>query len=268
MRTADVISGEWICLSLLPLTMIRLVLLSIALLATYPLAFGQADTTFVDKEGRTFSGLWPEGKGMLFSEKYGLTIGDFAEGVPNGHCIRFKPNGGIYDGEMSEGKCFGNGHYFAPNGTITTGDWYDGYATGRDTVYYSTGTIYVGTQLRGRRHGEGMNIHYTAAKDQRTARVYLFSEGWFKDGEFSDGIRTYVSQGRSNTWIITFSVKDVHNWQSRFTNRYAEEADQYYSQQELARMYAELILHKPSFNPPDLTAFQRDFLSKHCKYSR
>ena len=68
----------------------KLFILSLMLLTSVTLFARQRDTVIVG-DGYHYVGKWPEGKGVLYSTKAGLVMGEFVKAVPQGECVGYWP---------------------------------------------------------------------------------------------------------------------------------------------------------------------------------
>lgn len=127
----------------------RFFILSLALLMSMSLSARQRDTVIVG-DGFHYVGTWPEGKGVLYSKKDGLVMGNFSKGRPQGECVCYRPNGELYWGEYTKGKASGYGRLYRDNGIVFTGDFKNGKYHGTDTLFRKDGTVYVGEFKKGK----------------------------------------------------------------------------------------------------------------------
>ena len=101
------------------------------------------DTVLVNDLG-TYKGEYPVGKGVLFSDTWGVIKGEFKDGLPHGRCVLHDYRPFRYVGQFSEGHITGYGQFFYDNGQVETGWYENGRASGVDTVYYRDGRVYIG----------------------------------------------------------------------------------------------------------------------------
>ena len=101
------------------------------------------DTVLVNDLG-TYKGEYPVGKGVLFSDTWGVIKGKFKDGLPHGRCVLHDYRPFRYVGQFSEGHITGYGQFFYDNGQVETGWYENGRASGVDTVYYRDGRVYIG----------------------------------------------------------------------------------------------------------------------------
>ena len=101
------------------------------------------DTVLVNDLG-TYKGEYPVGKGVLFSDTWGVIKGEFKDGLPHGRCVMHDYRPFRYVGQFSEGHITGYGQFFYDNGQVETGWYENGRASGVDTVYYRDGRVYIG----------------------------------------------------------------------------------------------------------------------------
>lgn len=127
----------------------RLFILSLALLMPMALFARQRDTVIVG-DGFHYVGKWPEGKGVLYSKKSGLVMGDFVKMKPQGEGVCYRPNGELYWGQYKKGKATGHGRLFRENGIVLTGDFKDGKYHGIDTLFRKDGSVYIGEFKKGK----------------------------------------------------------------------------------------------------------------------
>lgn len=107
--------------------------------------------TVIAGDGFRYEGKWPQGEGVLYSDKNGLIIGSFKGVVPDGKCINFKPNGDRYWGDFKNGKRTGHACEFKKKSPIvTTGDFVNGKKHGRDTIYRKDGSVIIGKYEKGK----------------------------------------------------------------------------------------------------------------------
>lgn len=221
------------------------------------------DTTVVFEGGDRYVGEWPSGKGTLYSEDKGMIVGEFEEGIPEGHCIHYKTNGSIYEGEMSDGQAFGKGRYWTLAGNVITGDFFNGTATGTDTLYYHSGAIYVGCMLNKKPHGEGMSLNrsrlkYKSLLQTTDSECYHFRVGCYNNGRLEEGA----------LYMVTFPSNKV-------VRAGCISYDTYYGRNPLPadvvpydvdQLYINLIQKKPSFPSPVLSDEQLQFIIRNCRY--
>ena len=81
----------------------KFIIMSLALLMSMPLFARQRDTVIVGN-GFHYVGKWPEGKGVLYSQKDGLVMGDFKKARPQGECVCYMPSGVLYWGQYNKSK--------------------------------------------------------------------------------------------------------------------------------------------------------------------
>ncbi len=101
------------------------------------------DTVLVNDLG-TYKGEYPVGKGVLFSDTWGVIKGKFKDGLPHGRCVLHDYRPFRYVGQFSEGHITGYGQFFYDNGQVETGWYENGRASGVDAVYYRDGRVYIG----------------------------------------------------------------------------------------------------------------------------
>lgn len=120
------------------------IILALMLVASVPfLSFAQQKHVQTNKGDTRFEGEWPKGKGVLYSYKDGLVMGNFIKGKPNGECVCYKPNGEVYWGNFKNGKATGKGKIYRDNGIVIAGDYRNGTYHGIDTLYRNNGTVLV-----------------------------------------------------------------------------------------------------------------------------
>lgn len=127
----------------------RYIIMSLALLMSMSLSAQKRDTVVVG-DGFHYTGVWPEGKGVLYAYKDGLIMGDFVKGVPQGECVCYRPNGELYWGSYRKGKATGYGRLYRDNGIVFTGSFKNGKYHGLDTLFRSDGSVYVGEFRKGK----------------------------------------------------------------------------------------------------------------------
>lgn len=127
----------------------KFIIMSLALLMSMPLFARQRDTVIVG-DGFHYVGKWPEGKGVLYSQKDGLVMGDFKKARPQGECVCYMPSGVLYWGQYNKSKATGYGRLYRENGIIFTGNFKNGKFHGVDTLFRRDGSVYVGEFKNGR----------------------------------------------------------------------------------------------------------------------
>lgn len=114
------------------------------------LSFAQQNKVEKTKGDARFEGEWPKGKGVLYSYKDGLVLGEFHKGKPDGRCVCYKPNGEVYWGDFKKGKATGKGRIYRDNGIVISGDYRNGTYHGIDTLYRKNGTVMVARFKKGK----------------------------------------------------------------------------------------------------------------------
>ena len=127
----------------------KLFILSLLLLTSVTLFARQRDTVIVG-DGYHYVGKWPEGKGVLYSTKAGLVMGEFVKAVPQGECVGYWPDGELYWGQYRKGKATGYGRLFRDNGIVFLGTFKNGKYHGIDTLYRRDGSVYIGEFKNGK----------------------------------------------------------------------------------------------------------------------
>lgn len=126
------------------------ILMALMLMASVPF-FAHGQNMYVQTKGENrYEGDWPKGKGVLYSHKDGLVLGEFYKGKPNGVCVCYKPNGEVYWGNFKKGKATGKGRIYRDNGIVISGDYRKGTYHGVDTLYRKNGTVLIGKFKNGR----------------------------------------------------------------------------------------------------------------------
>lgn len=123
--------------------------LVLAVLSSMSLFAQQRDTVLTGEDYR-FAGNWPLGKGVLYSYKDGLVMGDFSKGVPNGECVCYMPNGEVYWGHFKKGKATGYGRLYRGNDIVFAGGFKNGRYHGTDTLFRTDGSVFVGQFKKGK----------------------------------------------------------------------------------------------------------------------
>ncbi len=100
--------------------------------------------------GATYEGEWPNGEGVLYSQKDGLVLGTFIKGKPDGECVCYTPDGEVYWGEFKKGKATGHAYLFRDAGIVISGMYRNGRLHGCDTIYRADGSVYVGRFRKGK----------------------------------------------------------------------------------------------------------------------
>ena len=127
----------------------KLFILSLMLLTSVTLFARQRDTVIVG-DGYHYAGKWPEGKGVLYSVKEGLVMGEFKKAKPQGECVGYRPNGELYWGQYSKGKATGHGRLYRDNGIMFIGTFKNGKYHGIDTLFRKDGSVYIGEFKNGK----------------------------------------------------------------------------------------------------------------------
>lgn len=127
----------------------KLFILSLMLLTSVTLFARQRDTVIVG-DGYHFAGKWPEGKGVLYSTKDGLVMGEFVKARPQGECVAYRPDGELYWGQYRKGKATGHGRLFRDNGIIFIGTFKNGKYHGVDTLFRKDGSVFIGEFKNGK----------------------------------------------------------------------------------------------------------------------
>ena len=91
-------------------------------------------------------------------------VGEFGEGLPNGHGTYTYSDGSVYVGDFKSGKEHGTGIFRCWNhGSKYIGEFRNGKKHGTGTYTYPDGVIYVGEWNEGKRSGNGV-LTYTDGK--------------------------------------------------------------------------------------------------------
>lgn len=112
--------------------------------------FAQQRDTVIVGDGFHYVGKWPDGKGVLYSQKDGLVMGVFRKSRPQGECVCYRPNGELYWGHYEKGKATGYGRLFRDNGVVFTGGFKNGKYHGIDTLFRNDGSVYIGEFKKGK----------------------------------------------------------------------------------------------------------------------
>lgn len=120
------------------------------MLLTSVTLFAQKRDTVIVGDGYHYVGKWPAGKGVLYSTKEGLIMGEFVKAKPQGECVGYWPDGELYWGEYRKGKATGYGRLFRDNGIVFTGTFKNGDYHGVDTLYRKDGSVYIGEFKKGK----------------------------------------------------------------------------------------------------------------------
>lgn len=111
---------------------------------------GQDFQRVITKDGEQYEGVWPKGRGILYSYNTGLVFGQFTKARPDGECVCYKPNGEVYWGNFKKGKMTGKGRIYRDNGIIIAGEYKNGKYHGIDTLYRANGSVLVGKYRKGK----------------------------------------------------------------------------------------------------------------------
>lgn len=130
-------------------TIRTLLVLAVVALSSISLS-GQEFLRGTTKDGELYEGVWPKGRGILYSYNNGLIMGQFVKGVPQGECVCYLPNGEVYWGQFKKGKMTGKGRIYRDNGIVVAGDYKNGKYHGIDTLYRANGTVLIGKYKKGR----------------------------------------------------------------------------------------------------------------------
>ena len=109
-------------------------------------------------------------------------VGEFKDGMMNGHGTKTSASGAKYVGEHRDDKRSGQGTYTSASGAKYVGEYRDGKRSGQGTETWPSGAKYVGEYRDGKRSGQG---------------TYTWPDGQKYVGEYRDGKRS--GQG-TETW--------------------------------------------------------------------
>lgn len=130
-------------------------------------------------------------------------VGEWKNGLPNGHWTLTLPDGEKYVGEYKDGQRSGHGILTFKDGSQYVGEFKDSKFSGHGTFKFSNGEIYTGEFKNGQRDGHGTDVlatgikHYGQFKNgQRSGRGILYA---------ADG--SVISQGIFANDVIVKSAK-------------------------------------------------------------
>jgi hypothetical protein len=96
-------------------------------------------------------------------------VGEFRNGVRNGHGVFQCEDGSRYDGEWADDVRHGRGIFISAAGDEYTGDFASDEMHGRGEMRWVCGDVYTGEFRRGRREGEGEFV-WAATNDKYKGR--------------------------------------------------------------------------------------------------
>lgn len=128
----------------------RILLISAMMVFSSISLFAQKLRNPLPDENDRYDGHWPTGKGVLYSYKEGLVLGNFIKGKAEGECVCYRLNGDVYWGEYKKGKATGHGRLYMDNGNVFVGEFKNGKYHGTDTLYRKNGSMFVGKFRNGR----------------------------------------------------------------------------------------------------------------------
>lgn len=138
----------------------------------------------------------PHGKGRVEYFDGSLLLGEFVEGVLEGHDIYMPSEGGRFEGISRNGTANGPGVMEFVDGSTYSGEFKDGQFEGTGVLKYSSGHEYQGQFLKGLSHGQGT---FTYADGNRY-------EGEFEHNQFSGKGTVIYANGNAYEGIFSNGI--------------------------------------------------------------
>ena len=172
--------------------------------------------------------------GTRFYEDGTAYMGEFSDGVYNGHGVYYWADGSMMGGNWTDGQLNGQGKsYYANSGKSYEGNFLNGSRDGEGTCTYNSGDIYYGNWKNGQWNGLGI---YTWVDGE-------YMCGWFKDGEKHGPVdyydanddymgRTVYYEGKTIDECYQEELKEIEQWRD---GEYAKIQKSYDEMYELSK---------------------------------